>query len=71
MADGLSSSSACGNLPGPGIKPMFPPLEVNTYPLYHQGNPKRESCDKNGSSNVVHDKVSKAQELLCSFCKRV
>ena len=59
------------NLSGPGVRPMFPALEVNTYPLYHQGNAKRESCDKNASFNAVHDKVSRTQELLCSFCKRV
>ena len=26
------------NLPGPGIKPVSPALESDSYPLYHQGS---------------------------------
>ena len=37
VAHGLSCSSACGNLPGPGFKPVSPALADGFLNTAHQG----------------------------------
>ena len=40
VAYGLSCSVACGDLPGPGMEPMFPALAGDSLPLSHRGGPQ-------------------------------